>query len=172
MLLYFGIYRGLVLPDLPFRSLALPLAGMFLLSFGEIYGWLRLLPIPIIQGERVSSRIISVVLVFLILIAAERVQRWLDAANLDPAPRVGAALVLLITVSEMWLNVQAWRIANAEKFSWWVYFDRHKWFVANHMEDTLYIGLVFGGLACPSSPSLFFVRRLERKSPAQKNTGI
>jgi hypothetical protein len=66
---------------------------------------------------------------------------------LDPAPRVGTALVLLVTVSEMWLNVQAWRIANAEKFSWWVYFDRHKWFVANRMDDTLYIGLVFGGLA-------------------------
>jgi hypothetical protein len=146
-LLYFGIYRGLVRPDSPFRSLALPLAGLFLLSLGEIYGWLRLLPIPIIQGERVSSRIISVVLVFLILIAADRVQRWLDASNLDPAPRVGTALVLLVTVSEMWLNVQAWRIANAEKFSWWVYFDRHKWFVANRMDDTLYIGLVFGGLA-------------------------
>jgi hypothetical protein len=178
-LLYFGVYRGLVRRDSPFRSLALPLAGMFFLCFGEFYGWLRLLPIPLIQGERLSSRSILVLLVFLIVIAAERLQRWLDAASLDaartdPAPRIGTAIVVLITVSELWLNIQAWRIANAEKFSWWVYFDRHKWFVANQMDDTLYIGLVFGGLALTilTLAALAFAawkeNRPPRTLPAQK----
>jgi hypothetical protein len=90
---------------------------------------------------------ILVVLAFLIVLAAERAQRWLNDAQTNPAPRIGSALFLLLTVSELWLNIQAWNVANAEKFSWWVYFDRHKWYVANQMDDTLYIGLVMGGLA-------------------------
>jgi hypothetical protein len=89
---------------------------------------------------------ILVPLAFLIVIAMERFQRWLDEKRADPALRLGALFLLLVTVSELWLNIQAWRISNAEQFSWWVYFDRHKWYVANQMDDTLYIGLVFGGL--------------------------
>jgi hypothetical protein len=151
-LLYFGIYRGLVRRGSPFRALALPIAGIFFLSLGQVYGWVRLLPIPILQGERVSSRMFSVVLVFLIVLAAERFQRWLDECSAPDgspaniAPRIASTLVVLLTANELWLNVQAWRVSNAEKFSWWVYFDRHKWFVANQMQDTLYIGLILGGL--------------------------
>ena len=146
-LLFFGVYRGLLRGDSPFRPLALPLAGIFLLCLGPFYGWLRILPIPILQGERISSRIILVPLAFLIVIAMERLQRWLDDQRAEPAPRLGALFLLLVTVSELWLNIRAWRVSTSEQFSWWVYFDRHKWFVANRMDDTLYIGLVFGGLA-------------------------
>lgn len=179
-LLYFGVYRGLLRSDGPYRRLAWPLAGIFLLSLGEFYGWLRLIPIPLIQGQRVTSRMILLVLAFVIVLAAERLQRSLDGlgqAQQDSPPAVPsgtwrglAALGLAITVSELWLNIQAWNVLNAEKFSWWVYFDRHKWFVANRMDDTLYLGLVAAGLAvsCLTLLGLGLAawRERRRQSPA------
>jgi hypothetical protein len=146
-MLYFGLARGLFGKEAPARRLMLPLGGMLLLSVGQIFGFLRLLPIPMIQGERVGTRIISVVLVFLLVIAAERSQRWLDGVGERTFVQIGLTLGFAFTLMELWVNSGFWMISNGVKIFWWVYYDAHRWFVKDNYSDRTYLWLVFGGLA-------------------------
>jgi hypothetical protein len=144
---YFGLARAILARKAPFQKLLLPLGGMLLLSMGQFFGYLRLLPIPLLQGERVGTRIISVVLVFLFIIGAERFQRWLDFGGLDRFRQAGLIVAFGLMGMELWTNLQIWSIPNAVKVYWWVYFDRKKWFVRNDFSDSTYIALIVGGLA-------------------------
>jgi len=146
-MLYFGLVRGLFSKDAPARVLMLPLGGMLLLSMGQFFGYLRLLPIPLIQGERVGTRIISVVLVFLFVMAAERCQRWLENVKERTYAQIALGLGFILTLMELWTDSNFWMISNAVKIFWWVYYDAHRWFVKNNYKDTTYLWLVFGGLA-------------------------
>ena len=162
-MLYFGLVRGMLVRQAPFQKLLLPLGGMLLLSMGQFFGYLRMIPIPLIQGERVGTRIISVVLVFLFIFAAERLQRWLDSSAIStdaeppslnstgilPAWVLQGSLLLAFSMEmmELWINLKTWSIPNAVKEFWWVYYDVDKWYVKNNWADTTYLALVFGGLA-------------------------
>jgi len=146
-MLYFGGVRGLLARGAPYQKLLLPLAGMLILSMGHFFGYLRLLPIPLLQGERVGTRIISVVLAFLFIFAAERFQRWLEEDAGSWLRQAGAAVAFVLMCEEVWLNLKIWAIPNAVALYWWVYYDRHKWFVRNDYADTTYLALVGGGLA-------------------------
>ena len=154
-LVYFGIYRGLIESRTPYRALILPLGILFILSMGTLMGELRALPLPdalrtpilgIIQGERVSSRIFSVVLVFLLFLAAERFQRVLDEAPQKSLVLAASLVGLGINAVDLWGDSNVWRISNGMK-DFWAAFDPHKWSVNNNPSDTLYLWLVFGGLA-------------------------
>ena len=147
-MVYFGVWRGLLQPSAFFRRLMLPLAALLLLSMDWVFGYLRILPIPLIQGERVGTRIFSVVLVFLLVIAAEQFQRWLDGGSGDRVvTQLGLVLAFMINLFEVMENSQIWSIANIENVSWWVYYNSHRWYVKNNFSDTLYLWLVWGGLA-------------------------
>jgi hypothetical protein len=146
-LVYFGLVRGMLSSQSPFQKLLLPLGGMLLLSMGQFFGYLRLLPIPLIQGERVGTRIISVVLVFLFIFGAERMQRWLDQGGAESIRQAGLLLAFALMMMELWINLKIWSIPNAVQLYWWVYFDRHKWFVRNDFSDSTYLALLAGGLA-------------------------
>ena len=145
-LVYFGVYRGLIDARTPFRALILPLGVIFLLCMGSLMGELRLLPIPIIQGERVSSRMFSVVLVFLLVLAAERFQRGIDAAPQKLPVLALSLLGLGINTVDLWADSNVWRISNGMQ-EFWAAFQAQKWSVNNNYGDTLYLWLVFGGLA-------------------------
>ena len=145
-LLYFGVYRGLLQREGPYRALLLPLGLVLLFCLGTLMGELRQLPIPIIQGERVSARMFSVVLVFGLALAAERFQHALDGAPDWRAALAGSLLGLGITAVDLWGDLNVWRISNGSQLFWRV-FEDNKWFVQNNYTDTLYLWLVFGGLA-------------------------
>ena len=53
---------------------------------------------------------------------------------------------LLITGVELWQDFLIWRVSNRLQ-DFWIYFDPTKWYPLNNMSDTLYIVLVFVGLA-------------------------
>lgn len=146
-LVFFGVYRGLLHREAPFRVLALPMAGMLVLSFSQFYAWLRLLPIPLLQGERVVTRMLEIILTFVLFLAVERFQRWIEARGDAPALAGGALLFLVITFSEVWLDIQAWRVANIRTLFPPANFFAHKWTVANQYDDRLYLGLAAAGLA-------------------------
>jgi hypothetical protein len=144
--LYFGIYRGLLHRRGPYNALLLPLGVILLLSFGRIFQFFTALPIPLIQGERVSARMFSLVLVFGLILAAERFQRWLDDAPQKPLSVAGSLLGLGIIAFELGQDLDIWRISNGSQL-FWKYFNPHAWTVQNRMDDTIYLWLVFGGLA-------------------------
>lgn len=144
-LAFFGIYRGLVLRKAPYAELILPLGIILLLSLGPTYQILFNLPIPLLQGERVSARMFSVVLVFGLILAAERFQRWLDDAPHKPISVAAGLIGLGIIAVDLWQNMLVWQIPNRLK-DFWIVFDMNKWYIQNNLSDTLYLWLVFGGL--------------------------
>lgn len=145
-LVFFGIYRGLLRRDAPYRGLALPIGLMALLSMAPVYQVVIQLPIPLLQGERAASRLFCVVLVFGLVVGAERLQRWLEGASNKPFALAVSLLGLAFTTSELWEDLQVWRLSNRLK-DFWIVFEDNKWYVKNNYGDALYLWLVFGGLA-------------------------
>jgi hypothetical protein len=98
-LLVAGIGWGLVRRSGPYRRLAAPMAIVALLSLDGLYRPLSLSPIPLLDAERVSSRLLIVPLGLLIVIAAIAGEEWL---RLAPSRRriylslMGVATALLL----------------------------------------------------------------------------
>jgi hypothetical protein len=145
-LIFFGLYRGLLHPKAPYRGLLAPLGAIMLISLGPVYQLVLALPVPLIQGERVSSRMFSLVLVFGLILGAERLQRWIEGVSIKPFILAAGWMVLAFSGVELWQDFNIWRIANRQK-DFWIVFDRHKWFVNNNYTDTTYLWLIWGGLA-------------------------
>jgi multisubunit Na+/H+ antiporter MnhC subunit len=104
-----------------------------------------MLPIPLLDGERVSTRLISLPFVFICIFAAIHFQDWLNQ------PRRDKSLVYLVTVAaiiiglnDLWQNFRVWRVPAAMLNFKEKVFDPRLWTVANHA-DPLYQGLVLGG---------------------------
>jgi hypothetical protein len=146
-LLYFGVYRGLLARRAPFRELALPVGIIFLLCNGSFYDLVSQLNIPLLNGERITARMISVVLVFVLIAAVERFQRWLDESDRKPFLAAGSLLVFAMTGMDLWLNLNVWRITHAKAYFQFLLYDKNLWFVQNDWTDSTYLWLVFGGLA-------------------------
>ncbi len=167
-LLYFGIYKwfkgdnGLIL----YKELAIPVFGTFILSFDSIYRLVRLVPIPLLAGERVSSRIISLPFVFILILAAIQLQRWLDQPNKDRALfRLGALALLLIACHDLWENYVNWIPAAVGNNIIFPKFVSSQWFVTNHA-DPVYITAIEVGILV-SFLSLFLVIVLALRPPKQ-----
>jgi hypothetical protein len=143
--MYFGIYRGLIRPRAPYNLLLVPLASLTILSLGPVYEAFAKLPIPLLQGERVSARIFGVVLIFGLVLATEQFQRWIEGVPLKIFILGGSVAALLITGVELWQDFLIWRVSNSLQ-DFWIYFLPEKWDPLNNMSDTIYIALVFGGL--------------------------
>jgi len=62
-------------------------------------------------------------------------------------------LGLGLTMADLWQDLSVWRLSNRLK-DFWIVFEDNKWFVNNNYGDTLYLGLVFGGLALTASTFL------------------
>ena len=61
-----------------YRALLLPVLGMSVLSFWQLYRPIAQLPIPLLSSERVSARLAILPFTIALLMAAIFLQRWLD----------------------------------------------------------------------------------------------
>ena len=94
-----------------------PLAILALLSFDDIYAAVNRLGLPLLSGERVSSRLLIVPIVFLMPAAAVRMQRVLETS---PRRRVLSALALVavaLTGAGLAAHSHAWSLPVLER-SW------------------------------------------------------
>jgi hypothetical protein len=167
-LIYFGIYRWLKgdLGSIPYKELTLPVFGTFILSFDSIYRLVRLIPVPLLTGERVSSRIISLPFVFILILAAIQLQRWLDKPDRDNVPiRLGALALLLIASHDLWENFTSWIPANIGDLIISPGFVSSHWFLINHADPVYITALEVGSLI--SLLSLLLVIVLALRSPRQ-----
>jgi hypothetical protein len=117
LLIYFGIYQRVKAREHPqWDSLNVPLIVLAVLSIGPVFGLLRLLPIPLIAGQRVTSRMLSVPLTFLIVMAAICMQRWLDGR----ADRRGTTLLMLLAITlmgiDLWQHLVVWSVPTLDMF--------------------------------------------------------
>jgi hypothetical protein len=152
-LLYFGVWRWLRAHDTysGFLSLALPVLGLVVLSIGRIYDLLRLTQIPLLEGERVSTRIISLPFVFILIFAVIHFQVWLDRPHRNLALVyliLGSAII--ISLNDLWQNYRIWRVAAVVQSLKEANFDSAG-LAGSQSPDPVYQGPILAGVASVTS---------------------
>jgi hypothetical protein len=116
-LVYFGIVRrlrcGPKREEYRYRELDAPLLTLAFLSLNYFYAIVAQLPVPLLNSESVSSRFFIVPLVFLIVLSAIHLQRFLEKTPPGAALYVlliGGLLQTAFTLAE---HSWAWRIVPA-----------------------------------------------------------
>ncbi|MEA4907778.1 MAG: hypothetical protein GYA17_07060 [Chloroflexi bacterium] len=170
-LFYFGLYRWLKHRNEPlgYPQLLLPIFGIFLLSIGRIYRIVRLLPIPILSGERASIRMIILPVFFLLVLGAVELQKWLKEQPKPPSIplQISGLGLLLLLVHDLWQHFKAWQVTNAVMAFPVTPVDLSIKVVANH-PDPPYIALISAGAAISLASLvvlLFLAWRERRQRP-------
>jgi hypothetical protein len=148
-LLYFGVWRWLsdhsVYSD--YQRLALPVLGLVVISMGQIFSFIRLVPIPLLEGERVSTRIISLPFVFILIFAVIHFQVWLDRPQrITSLIYIIISTTIVISLNDLWENFKVWRVATAALTFKEKIFDPRAWMVANHPDPDYYELLLVGAI--------------------------
>ncbi len=146
--LFFGVYRWLRRrPEKgDYRALALPLAGLALLTLGNAYQLVRDLHVPLFNGERVTSRMISLVFVFVLCFAVIEFQYWLDQVRARQVAYPGAAFTALFVAHDLIQNLRYLRIKNMDELFKTRAFIPANWFVQNDYSDWRYLAVIGVGL--------------------------
>ena len=110
----FGIY-------LPLRTrskeniLFDPIFGLTVLSIGKIYMPIFLLPLPLVDSERVPARFFVVPLVFLTVLASIHFQRWIDDQEPLSWRKTAFSLgVMVLLAHDLMQHSRLWRVTNLD----------------------------------------------------------
>ncbi|WP_062419623.1 hypothetical protein [Levilinea saccharolytica] len=144
-----------------------PLGVLALLSVGSLYQPFAGLPIPLLNAERVSSRMLILPVTMACILGGAAWQRLLDGRQ-----RAGWGALLLgvnaLLGADLLRQAYAWRVTAAAAVFPFTPVDVTIKTVANHA-DPPYTGLLLAGLAVTTAAALalaFFVRREARpKAP-------
>ncbi|MCC6148560.1 MAG: hypothetical protein IT308_13455 [Anaerolineaceae bacterium] len=111
----FGIYRWVKNrdPRSGYPALLLPILGVALLSLGRIYRVVRLVPVPLLSGERASIRMIILPVAVLLILAAGELQSWLRGRRLLPVEGIAGLGLLLALGHDLWQHLKVWQVSNA-----------------------------------------------------------
>lgn len=156
-LLFFGVFLWVRRRNDPdgFESLLVPLAIVFVFSFGMFYKVFHAAHIPLLDAVRVSARMVSLVFVFVLAAASVSFQRWLDARRPAVAIRLGFLVLLALEAGDLWQHFKVWRVMNAVKAFPVAPVDVAIKVVSNY-PDAPYVGmLILGGSI--SLLALFFL---------------
>jgi protein-S-isoprenylcysteine O-methyltransferase Ste14 len=106
---------------------------------------LRMVPLPLLEGERVASRMISLPFVFMLIFAVIYFQDWLDQSPRSaPLRYLVISSAVIIGLNDLWQNYRIWRVAEAAGSFDERIFDPRAWKVINHPDPT-YLGLILAG---------------------------
>jgi hypothetical protein len=149
-ILYYGVYLwGKALFDSHrYFDLVIPTISLFILSIGKIFEILRATSIPLISGERVSSRMIAVPFVLLLILGSLFFQEWLNnnAKSKNVAFRVLGLILLGIIVWDLWRHNRIWRPESLIAVLGTQPLDLSIKTVGNH-PDPIYFMVLLAGLA-------------------------
>jgi hypothetical protein len=138
-------------------------------SVGQIYAWvLKILPVPPLTAERVTSRMFILPLVFLIVLAAIFLQREFEKRRISSGVQVLALGLGLLMFHDLNQHLQAWRVRYLDGLVYLfnkVPFNPREHTILNHA-DPLYTGMMLGGAAVALFALLFLLlaARRERRS--------
>lgn len=128
-----------------FLMLLLPITALTLFSLKPVYSLIHQLPIPLLNGERVSSRFLILPFSFWLAIAAAGYQKWLNLYGSRLIPLIGSLLPLPLSLAELWSHLTTWRVTESVKAFPYTFTDLGQKVVANHPDpaytNTLLIGL-------------------------------
>ncbi|HLE52041.1 MAG TPA: hypothetical protein VI755_08255 [Anaerolineales bacterium] len=168
-LLYFGVWRWLRAhaDHSGYLNLALPVLGLVVMSIGQIFSIIRLAQVPLLEGESVTTRIISLPFVFIIIFAVIHFQGWLDQPHRSAAlVYLILSTVIIISLNDLGQNYRIWQVAAAAPTFKEIIFDPRAWMVTNH-PDPAYLGLLLAGAALSLvslGVLLFFTWRSRRQT--------
>lgn len=172
-LLYFGLGRWLKnrRPEQGYPALLLPVAVLFIFSIGRVYRLVRLLPIPLLTGERVSIRMIILPAVVLLILAAIEFQAWLRQRGSEPIVQVSGLGLLFLLGHDLWQHSKVWQVTNAVEAFPVARVDLAIKLVGNH-PDPAYTNMLALGAAVSALTlaGLIFLWVRERSSAALRET--
>lgn len=144
-----GIYRWLSSKkeEMFYPQLILPLAVLSVLSIGRVYQMVRLLPVPLFSGERVSSRMLILPLLFLMVIASVELQKIFNRLSSNKCIFQWLWLAsLLILAHDLWQHLKLWQVSNAFTAFPLTPRDLSRIVIANHPDSSYFLALWIGGI--------------------------
>lgn len=114
-LLIFGVYRtlkGAGDESADRRHLMGAMLVMAVFSLGKVFQPITMLPIPLADTERVSSRFIIVPVIFLMVLAGIALERFLRSRDWGFGSRIAGLFVLGVTTHDLIQHVRLWRVEN------------------------------------------------------------
>lgn len=147
-LLIFGLGWWLKKRDVPawLSTLAAPALVLFVLSIGSVYKLVMYIPIPLINGERVSARLITLPFVLLMLAAVYAFQRCVDGQGRSTFLRWAGLVGLFVLAHDQWQHLKLWRVNVAAQYFPITEVDLAIKVVSNH-PDPAYTNLLMVGAA-------------------------
>lgn len=114
-LIYFGVYRTLVdtRPD-SWRGLAAPSLAMALLSMGKIFQPVNMLPLPLLNAERVSSRFIVLPFIIFLVLGGNQLDAALRERRFSAYGRLGLIGGMIFAVSDLTQHARLWRVERMD----------------------------------------------------------
>ncbi|HTX80400.1 MAG TPA: hypothetical protein VMC62_12055 [Longilinea sp.] len=103
------------LHDRQYPQLFLPVVVMTFLSMGAIYEPVMSIPFPLLTAERVSSRLITLPYVFVMVIAAINLQRWLSRLSHPWILQIITLPMLAALAYDLYRHFLLWNLASAAK---------------------------------------------------------
>ncbi len=129
-----------------YPELLLPIGVLSLLAIGNIYRLVTFLHIPLLAGERVSSRMIIIPFTLLLFLGAIQAQAWYKNHSGSLALRIGGLGVLMLLMHDMWQYIRLWRIEYAKNAFPVTPVDLSIKVVANHPDPPYIAVLVIGAV--------------------------
>ncbi len=89
------------------------MAILFVFSIGRVFRLVRLIPIPLLAGERASIRMIIFPVVTLLILAAIEFQAWLRERDFSPILQVSILGGIFLIGHDLWQHLKVWQVTNA-----------------------------------------------------------
>jgi hypothetical protein len=109
----FGIYMTVMrFPEdrKNLRILLVPALIMSVLAMGKIYQPITLLPLPLLNAERVASRFIILPVFFVILLAGINIEQAIKNNRLTTRPRALILLFIILMGQDLFQHARLWRV--------------------------------------------------------------
>jgi len=126
------------------RAVIAPLVVLVLFSIGRLYKPIFLLNIPLLNGERVASRIFLLPLVFGLILAATALQQLLERRHPGVVVQLGLLSGLLVLMNDLLQHFELWKVTHLDTLFPPNTDTLGQWVVSNH-PDPLYIALLAAG---------------------------
>jgi len=162
----FGLYFWFKKSTCPHRylELVLPIGLLTLISIGRIYKVVFLLNIPLLSGERVTSRFLILPLVFLIFLGTAHFQVWLNEHKPWPAVQSLFLALSLILFSDLTQHMELWKVVHLNTLFAPTPPDLAQWVVNNHADPVYTLTLVIGlGVSILTSGCLIVLSKSTKK---------
>lgn len=106
-----GAYRWLRAASPIYPQLIVPVFLMMAFSLGSVYRIVRATAIPLLESERYTSRLFSLPLFLLIVMALTALDRWMKATAVSAWHRALALLALSCVAIDIGASLRLWRAA-------------------------------------------------------------